>query len=116
MITIIEREKKLKGGKFVLFFLPQTEERFSVKYEVDISGFNYFDIRHFCPSEKEGLNELRLGNSDSHYNRRGHEIAAGAIVDTLVDEKIIDLEYLVVADPGTETFSRDENVKAIHLP
>jgi hypothetical protein len=116
MIKIIERQTKLKRGKFVLFFLPQIGECLNGKYDIYISGFDYFDVMHFFPSEEEKLNKLRLSKTDDHYNRRGHEIAAKAIVDTLIDENIIDEKYLIVAEPGSETFGRDKNVKAIHLP
>ena len=94
MIKIIEEETKLKGGRFALFFLPQTVECFNRKYSVDISGFNYIDIMHFFPSEQEELNKVRLSADDGHYNKVGHEIAAKAIVETLVENRIIDEQYL----------------------
>lgn len=94
MIKIIERETKLKGGKFVLFFLPQTGERLNREYTVDVSGFNFIDIMHFFPSEEGELNKVRLSVDDGHYNKRGHEIAARAIVETLVKAQIMDERYL----------------------
>lgn len=94
MIKIIEGETKRKGGKFVLFFLPQTKECLNRKYSVDISGFNYFDIMHFFPSEEEELMKLRLSVDDGHYNKSGHEIAAKAIAETLLKARIIDEQYL----------------------
>ncbi len=94
MIKIIEQKTKLKGGKFFLFFLPETGERLNKTYTEDISGFNYFDIMHFFPSEEEKLNKLRLNKEDQHYSIRGHEIAAKAIVETLLKAGIIDDRYL----------------------
>jgi hypothetical protein len=94
MIKIIEQQTKLKGGKFVLFFLPQTGECLNGKYTIDISGFDYFDVMHFFPSEEEKLNKLIFSKKDSHWNANGHEIAAKAIVETLKDERILDEEYL----------------------
>ncbi|MCC7202159.1 MAG: SGNH/GDSL hydrolase family protein [Nitrospirae bacterium] len=95
MIQIIEREIKLKGGRFVLFFLPETKECLHRKYTVDISGFNYIDIMHFFPSEEDELNKIRLSADDGHYNKRGHEIAARAIIETLVKDRIIDERYVI---------------------
>jgi lysophospholipase L1-like esterase len=94
MIKIIERETKLKGGRFVLFFLPVPEECTNGKYSVDISGFNYFDIKHFFPSEEKEIYKLRISKENVHYNIRGHEIIAKAIVETLKNERIIDGRYL----------------------
>jgi lysophospholipase L1-like esterase len=116
MIRIVEQETKLRGGEFVLFFLPRTEECFSGKYEVDISRFHYFDIMHFFPTEIDKMNKLVLSKSDGHYNRSGHEVAAKAIVDTLVDEKIIDGKYVVYADSGPETFGRNRSGNTLSLP
>jgi hypothetical protein len=116
MMSIIERETKLKGGKFALFFLPRTGERLSGRYEVDISGFDYFDIRHYFPAEKEKLDALRINKSDGHYNRRGHEIVAKAIIDTLVNEKIIDGKYVINAEIGPQALGRIRNGSASSLP
>jgi hypothetical protein len=116
IMKIVERETELRGGKFMLFFLPKTGERFSGNYEVDISGFDYFDIMHFFPADIDTLNKLVLSKSDGHYNRRGHEVAAKAIIDTLVDEKIIDEKYVVSADSGPEAFGRNRNRNTLSLP
>ena len=62
------------------------------------------------------LNKLALSKSDGHYNRSGHEVAAKAIVDTLVEEKIIDGKYVVYADSGPETSGRNRNGNALSLP
>jgi hypothetical protein len=94
MIEIIERDTKLKGGKFALFFLPKTEECFNKNYTVDISAFDYFDIMHYFPSKQNGLNELIFSNKDSHWKAPGHEIAAKAIIETLLNAGIIDDQYL----------------------
>ncbi|MEF9438604.1 MAG: SGNH/GDSL hydrolase family protein [Candidatus Mariimomonas ferrooxydans] len=94
MIKIIERKTRLKGAKFVLIFLPKTEECLSGKYAVDISGFSYIDIMHYFPKEEPELNSLRIAQKDSHWNKRGHEIAAKAIVQTLIKEDIIDKRYV----------------------
>lgn len=94
MIKIIERKTRLKGAKFVLIFLPKTEECLSGKYAVDISGFSYIDIMHYFPKEEPELNSLRITQKDSHWNKRWHEIAAKAIVQTLIKEDIIDKRYV----------------------
>jgi hypothetical protein len=94
MIKIVEHETELKGGKFVLFFLPEPRECINSRYTVDISGFSYFDIRHFFPAEEKEVLKLRISKKDQHYNLRGHKIIAKAIVETLIDERIIDGRYL----------------------
>jgi len=96
IFKIIEKETEMRGGKFILFFLPETGERLYRTYTVDISGFNYFDIMHFFPSEAEELNKMRLSKDDGHYNKTGHEIVAKAIVETLINERIIPERYLNV--------------------
>jgi hypothetical protein len=95
MIMIIKRKVEDKGGKFVLFFLPRTEECMRGSYNLDITGFDYFDIMHFFPSQKDDLDKLIIGNEDKiHWNVKGHEIAARAIVETLINENIIEKRYL----------------------
>ena len=94
MIKIAERETKLRGGKFVLIFLPKPFECSNRSYAMDISRFDYLDIRHFFPSEESEVNKLRINSEDGHWNIRGHEIAAKAIVETLVENRIIDEQYL----------------------
>jgi hypothetical protein len=97
MIAIIERETKMKGAKFVLFFLPTLKEYTSGKYVLDISGFNYFDILDFFLSEEETVNKLRISNPNGHYSRRGNEIAADAIVQVLIKQQLLSSRYLKAA-------------------
>jgi hypothetical protein len=94
MMNIIEREMTLKGGEFILFFLPTPKEYSGGEYVVDIYGFDYFDILDFFPSEEEKMDKLRISKSNGHYSRRGHEIVAKAIVEILATQKLLSPKYL----------------------
>jgi hypothetical protein len=94
MLEIIKKRTERKGAKFVLFFLPETGECLWGDYVVDISAFDYFDIRRFFPSDEEELDELRFSKDDGHWKVRGHEIAARAIVETLRNHDILSVEDL----------------------
>jgi hypothetical protein len=48
---------------------------------------------HFFPSDNEELSKLVFPD-DNHWNVHGHEIAARAIVETLINENVIDKKYL----------------------
>jgi len=94
MIEIARRETEMRGGRFILFFLPKTDECLHGSYVVDIAGFSYFDIMRFFPSAEAELNKIRFNGKDKHWNIRGQEIAAKAIVETLAADGIIDRGYL----------------------
>ena len=89
MLRIIKSRTESRGARFALFFLPETGECLNGSYLVDISAFDYFDIRHFFPSDEEGLDTLRFGEKDGHWKVQGHEIAARAVVETLRNNKIL---------------------------
>jgi hypothetical protein len=93
MIQIIKDKTEVKGAEFVFFFLPHILECLRGRYDVDISGFDYYDIMHFFPSRKEELDEL-VFQHDKHWNVKGHQLLARAIVETLIEEKILDKKYL----------------------
>jgi hypothetical protein len=93
MVKIIKQKTERRGGLFVLIFLPRTAECEKGSYLMDISGFSYYDIMQFFPSDKEELDKLRFMH-DGHWNVKGHKIAARAIVETLVNENVIDKKYL----------------------
>src|SRR3990172_2024399 len=85
IMDIIRERTVAKGGKFYLFFLPNLEECLHGKYTNDISGFDHFDIMHYFPSQWKDLEKIKFKN-DKHWNVRGHEIAARAIVETLINK------------------------------
>ena len=85
IMDIIRERTEAKGGKFYLFFLPNLEECLHGKYTNDISGFDYLDIMHHLPSKWKELEKIKFKN-DKHWNVRGHEIAARAIVETLINK------------------------------
>ena len=94
MMKIIKLRTEMKGARFVLFFLPETGECLNKNYAVDVSGFEYFDIMRFFPSQKQELDKLKFSKREGHWNAYGHEIAAKAIVETLINNKVIDKKYL----------------------
>lgn len=94
MIKIVKLRTEMKGARFVLFFLPLTGECLIRNYTVDVSGFQYFDIIDFFPSQKTELDKITFNERGGHWNSYGHEIAAKAIVETLINNKIIDKQYL----------------------
>jgi hypothetical protein len=40
------------------------------------------------------LDEIKFSKEDGHWNVHGHAIAARAIVETLIHQKIIDKKYI----------------------
>jgi hypothetical protein len=94
MMKIIKHETEMKAGKFALFFLPRPEECLQREYCLDVSRFQYFDIMHFFPAQKEELYKL-VFNNDRHWNVKGHEITAKAIVETLINAGIIDGQFVI---------------------
>jgi hypothetical protein len=93
MIEIVRQKIENRGGKFLLIFLPIRNERLNHAYNEDISGFHYFDIIQFFPFHEKELDNLFF-DYDKHYNVNGHELVAKAIVETLIEEKILDKKYL----------------------
>ena len=68
-----------RGARFLLVFLPQTKERRRGRYEEDVSLFEYVDVMAYFPEDSTALRF----ETDSHWNRRGHEVAAAALADVL---------------------------------
>jgi hypothetical protein len=93
MIHIIKERTEKKGGIFILIFLPTIQQCLSGSYDPDISGFDNIDIMHYFPVQKKELYALRF-KTDPHWNAKGHEIAAKAIVETLINQNIVDEKYL----------------------
>lgn len=93
IMEIIRERTEAKGGKFYLIFLPNLEECLHGKYTNDISGFDHFDIMHYFPSKWKELEKIKF-ETDKHWNVRGHEIAARAIVKTLIDNGALEREDL----------------------
>lgn len=82
-----------KGAKFVLIFLPTVEEIKSQKYKVDVSSYDYYDIRDFFPTKERSLNALRFPD-DRHWNQAGHRIASKAIIETFLRENLMDESFI----------------------
>ncbi len=90
---MVMRETKSRGAKFSLVILPRVSECVSGQYNYDISEFPYHDIMESFPKDADALRQLTLGK-DRHWNPQGHRVAAGAIVETLLREGLVDEQYL----------------------
>jgi hypothetical protein len=86
-----------RGARFALLFLPQPRECSTGSYRVDLSSFEFRDLRPFFPDDPEGLRGIHFPG-DPHWNERGHAMAARAVVATLLDEAVLAPDD-VVADP-----------------
>ncbi len=78
---------------FALVFLPRVKELARGRYEVDVSRFDFIDIRRFFPDDEAGRAALRFPD-DAHWTPRGHEIAAGALVAVLRERGLLGVEDL----------------------
>jgi lysophospholipase L1-like esterase len=94
IVSAIRSRAERKGAQCVLIFLPATHECLKQAYDVDISRFDYIDIMAAFPDDEQGIAEIVLGESDKHWNRAGHEIAAQAIVEALVAQGKLDNDLL----------------------
>jgi lysophospholipase L1-like esterase len=90
---IIRKRCRSRGVKFVLIFLPMEQEILTGIYAVDVSLFDFFDIRKYYPVDKEELHGIYL-KDDVHWNLKGHQITAHAIVDVLKEMNILDKAFL----------------------
>jgi lysophospholipase L1-like esterase len=96
-----------RGAKFLLIFLPRRTEASRGDYEFDISGFQYHDIRTYFPSNDSEIARIGFAE-DSHWNRLGHELAAMAIVDTLIQEQLLPEKYLIYTPQQVGTVLADQ--------
>ncbi len=77
-----------RGVEFVLVFLPKVKEIWRGRYEVDLSSFDYLDLRRFFPEDDEALGRLRFP-TNAHWNREGHDVAARAVSRALREASIL---------------------------
>lgn len=82
-----------KGARFVLIFLPSSTECIKKRYDLDISGFDYIDVRDRFPDTIEGIRKITFP-SDPHWNPKGHALVAEIIINTLAANKILPPQYL----------------------
>lgn len=78
---------------FLLVFLPRAKELLRGRYEVDVSSFDYVELRPFFPRDEAEIAKLRFPD-DNHWSPRGHEIAAGALVAVLLERGLLGPEHL----------------------
>ncbi len=99
------------GARFALLFLPTPEECGAGAYRVDVSPFDVPDLRSGFPRDPAELARIRFGR-DGHWNARGHELAARAIVETLTRTGALAAEDLASPARGTGSPSggRDDAV------
>jgi lysophospholipase L1-like esterase len=82
-----------RGVGFLLVFLPRARELQRGRYKVDVSSFDYADIRTFFPTDAAELEALRFPD-DFHWTPRGHEIGAAALVSVLLERGLLQREEL----------------------
>ena len=82
-----------RGAHFYLYFLPQVKDLIRGRYKYDISMYEYVDIWNYFPKGTSSKEKIGFPD-DGHWNCRGHEIAAFAIVDTLVKNGGLAEKYL----------------------
>lgn len=93
MFSLIREKSLLKGAKFQLYFLPQVKDLVRGRYKYDVSMYNYAHIWDYFPAG-EVANEKIGFPDDGHWNCHGHEIAAYAIVKTLIEDDLLNKNYL----------------------
>lgn len=93
MMEIAKTKTEERGGTFALIFLPEPGECRTGKYNVDLSGFDYFDVLNFFPKNLDRIKQIHFSFND-HWNTKGNALAAQAVVATLVREQLIDKKYL----------------------
>ena len=71
-------------------------------YTIDVSEFDFYDLMGFFPSTKPEVDAIHFPG-DPHWNRRGHEIAAAALVEVLAAGGVLDPELLARREPRGES-------------
>ena len=89
------------GVGFALIFLPRAKELARGRYEVQVSDFDYADIRHFFPRDEAEVWTLRYPD-DPHWTPKGHAIGAEAVVSVLVERGLLRRDELR-SDPPART-------------
>ncbi len=104
--AVIEEARRIahaRGARFALLFLPHPEECLERRYRVDLSGFDFPDLMRFFPADREGIDSIHFPG-DTHWNARGHAMAARAIVETLLAQGVLTPEEVApesgLAPPG----------------
>lgn len=93
MFKLIKSKAAVSGAAFQLYFLPQVKDLQRGKYKYDVSMYNYAQIWDYFPAGAKANQEIGFPD-DGHWNCRGHEIAAYAIVKTLLENELLDKKYL----------------------
>ena len=93
MFEIIEKKSAEHKARFYLYFLPQVKDLVRGRYKYDVSRYNYVDIWNFFPPGDVAKEKIGFPD-DGHWNCRGHEIAAHAIVSTLIENGALNKKYL----------------------
>jgi hypothetical protein len=88
LIDMVRTRTEERGARFALFFLPKASELQKGYYKIDISSFDYFDIRSFFPTDEVSLAALRFPD-DGHWSCFAHAHGAKAIATTLAREGLL---------------------------
>jgi len=84
MFAAARRIAEERGAQFILVFLPRIKEILRGGYTIDLSAFDFRDIRHHFPTDEPSLMSLRFA-TDSHWNAAGHEVGARALAAVLAE-------------------------------
>ena len=93
MFELVKSKSAGKGASFYLYFLPQVKDLIRGRYKYDVSRYDYLDIWSYFPAA-DVAKEIIGFPDDGHWNCHGHEIAAYAIVTTLIENDALDKKYL----------------------
>ena len=93
MFDLIKNKSAAKGARFYLYFLPQVKDLIRGRYRYNVSRYDYLDIWDYFPAGDDAKQVIGFPD-DGHWNCHGHEIAAYAIVTTLIKNDAIDKKYL----------------------
>ena len=88
-----------RGARFALVLLPYPGECARGAYDVDVSAVAPLELMASFPNSREETAKIRFPG-DPHWNARGHELAARAIVQALVASGDLSREDLAPPEAG----------------
>ena len=83
MIQMTRRACEARQARFLLVFLPDRNECFGGRKRVDISRFDYLDLKAQFPARREEWQRLCLGD-DPHFSAAGHHLVGQILYKELL--------------------------------
>jgi hypothetical protein len=99
---IIKHRVEQKGAKFVLAFLPTTDEIISRSFDVPVTMFSNIDLFPYIERYQENA-KLMSYKEDGHYNPYGHRVIGQTLARVLWDKRLLDLRLFSKDPLGEET-------------